>query len=500
MIFIGPGLSNRDDHFYTNIVSSCDSEYEVIDLLLCRDWTLINESLLSIINKNKLIEKVVIYNPYTNDEFIINFRKSYPDWIVYSIFSDDEWRHFDYDRYIAIYSNCSTIAYNKHISYYHKYNIPVMYLPVCCNPDNFFPIEGADKIYDVTFIGAAYGPRLSYIKFLLKSGVKVKVFGRGWDNDVETRSSWGGWISNEQMNFVINSSKISLNFSWISADPTALQIKGRIMELACAKGFQLINANPDLKDYGFIDGLNIATFDTKEHLLDRVNFYLSNNALRDSIANMAYKLVLDKFVWKDRLADFFNKNHSHPFNEVVFNEKILVIKSHELIRHSINVNCSEINQNIFIVNKENVNNNYIDQYDYCIYLDYDSNINNDTIKLMTFALFHDSTTYVAASFYTSNTWIRLNSYKSLRGFFYKILLPNVVVMKKIKYLKDNRFDFSYIELPTLIVFLPYLYSRILISFFGHSEQIIKSYKQNKISFLALMGKIFDKLFQSVLYK
>jgi hypothetical protein len=500
MIFIGAGLSNRDDHFYTNIISSYESDYEVIDLLLCRDWSSLNEAIQKIIVNNKIKNKIVVYNPYTNDEFILNFRKYYPEWIVYSIFSDDEWRHFDYDRYVAMYSNCSSIAFAKNLDLYRKYNIPAIHLPVCCNPQNFFPIKDTAKIYDVTFVGAAYGPRVGFIKFLIKSGVNIKVFGRGWEKDNETKSAWGGWISNEQMNFVINSSKISLNFSWVSADPNILQIKGRLMELAGAKVFQIINDNPDLSEYGFIDELNIATFKNKEHLLCKIKFYLSNAALRESIATNAYELVLNNFVWKERLSSFFESDYQYSFNKINIDKKILVIKRHELIKHSINKNCDEFNSNITIINKKDFSDNFFNRYDYYIYLDYDSDINNETIKMMSFALLHDSTAKVAASFYTSNNWIRLNSNKSIRGFYHNKLLPDVAIMNKVKCIKSNCFDFSYIEVPTFTATLPYSYSRLLIFFFGYSEQVIKSYIQKRISFISMVSKILDKLFQGVLYR
>ncbi len=122
-----------------------------------------------------------------------------------SYFIDDPWR-IDFARrwrkYFDFFSTPDYYTYRKYL----LDEIPnVIYAPFGFNPD-VYKKTGAEKKYDVSFVGN-YSPYRRWIFDYLKSkGINVNVFGRNW-------GKYGGWISQEEVVNVFNQSKINLNLS-----------------------------------------------------------------------------------------------------------------------------------------------------------------------------------------------------------------------------------------------------------------------------------------------
>ncbi|OCC15877.1 hypothetical protein DBT_0802 [Dissulfuribacter thermophilus] len=306
MIFIGPDLSNPHSHFRTNIIDSIGNGHDlIIDLYNVKNSEEIYSRILE--HTQKYNEEIVIYNAYEDENFFIYFKQRFPKLKLITIFSDDEWRHSNYDRYLALYSDIFTIAVKKNISAYHSYGLSnVYYMQWACNPKKYYPIPGLEKKYSVTFIGAAYGKRVEYIRYLLKNNIDIKIFGPKWNHYIGFSKHWGGILSHDKMLEIISQSKINLNFLWTSRDPNRSTIKGRTLELAACKGFQLSNYTEEFKNYGFIEGNHIAIFNNKKDLLEKINFYLTHDDERETIAQRAYNHVLKNHTWQHRFDGLFN--------------------------------------------------------------------------------------------------------------------------------------------------------------------------------------------------
>jgi spore maturation protein CgeB len=308
VIFVGPNLSKPNSHFVTNIVSSIGSGDDLL-IDLCDHGLKMNEIVTRVKDHcASKSERLVIYNAWEDEKFPLLFRKFFPELQLVTFFSDDEWRHENYDRYLALYSNLFTIAVKDHLPKYRAYGFDnVHYMQWGCNEKNFYPLENEEKIFDVTFIGAAYGKRIDYVKFLKHQGVEIKVFGSGWDKVKEVREYWGGVLTHQGMIKVISQSKINLNFLWTSRGDGNTTIKGRTMEIAACKAFQLSNPTYEFSNYGFVPDENIAVFKDEIDLLKKIQHYINDSHEREKIADNSYRHVLKNLTWKNQFDKVFSR-------------------------------------------------------------------------------------------------------------------------------------------------------------------------------------------------
>jgi spore maturation protein CgeB len=192
----------------------------------------------------------------------------------------------------------------------------VIYSPFGFNPAIYKKLD-LEKKYDVSFVGG-YSPLRKYIFHLLeKEGINVNVFGRGWGKR-------GTWISQEEMVKVFNQSKINLNLSnaiyndvrflfWSSFSLKNIkqlillrkhkeQVKGRHYEINACGGFQLSYFVPGLNMVYEIDK-EIAVYEDLKFIPEEIKFFLTNEELRNSIAENGYKRSI-----KDHSAQGYMKN------------------------------------------------------------------------------------------------------------------------------------------------------------------------------------------------
>jgi hypothetical protein len=275
-----------------------------------------------------------------------------------------------------------------------------------CNPRNFYPVN-KDKRYDVTFIGSPHGKRFEYVKFLVKSGIEVRVFGKGWDKYADLKKHWGGYLTAANMLKVISQSRINLNFLWTSRDPNRTTIKGRTMEIPACRSFQLSNYTDELANYGFKDGVNITTFRDKQEMLDKVRYYLRHEKERETIADNAYKFVLDKHTWTQRFAQVFKRIDQGKASNTIPIFKMLVLLQNK-VSHCLKL--EDPRMEIHIKKKKDCTETDFDQYDGIVFLSQNSTINNETLYMMAFARHCDNPDAVLANFYMclggENIWIR----------------------------------------------------------------------------------------------
>jgi len=192
VIFIGKDLNDLNAHFVTNVVESVGEGSDlIIDLGVNSDWGEIKGRVSR--HCEQVGEQYVIYNAYTDESLPVYFKKQFPFLKLIIFFSDDEWRHKNYDRYLALYADAFTIAVRDNVERYLSYGLSnVHYLQWACNPKKFYPVVNDGEIYDVTFIGAAYGKRIDYVRYLISRGVDIKVFGPYWNRYKDLRQYWGG--------------------------------------------------------------------------------------------------------------------------------------------------------------------------------------------------------------------------------------------------------------------------------------------------------------------
>jgi len=504
MIFIGAELSDPHAHFVTNIIACIGTGDDlVIDLLKVNESSEIFDCIAA--HLKKYHEDYVIYNAYTDDDFFLSFKKNFPRLKLITVFSDDEWRHSNYDRYLALFSDVFTVAVKENIKCYLSNGLShVHYMQWACNPEQFHPIGDNDEPYDVTFIGAAYGKRVDYIRYLLRQGIDIKVFGPHWNRYRDIQEHWGGFLSSQDMLKIISRSRINLNFLWTSRDPDRTTIKGRTLELAACRAFQLSNYTDEFGNYGFLPGKNIGVFEDKADLLEKIRYYLDHADERQKIADAAYHFVLKQHTWESEFGKLFSRIEQNDFSPMsVPCFRVLVIAAED-VKHGVAV--QDVRMDITLVSDSR---SIPDAREYhgVIRLNHDSTINNDTLYMMAFGLIADNATFTLANFYLGRDkyWIHFrDTYIQSCGKRTKMLPEeSIMVSGKVwgnhmSILAKGEGSMAFVESPSFSIDLPYFKSRLLRFFFcdhGDTRARIRQCVQER-RFPMLVSIITDKLWQN----
>ncbi len=513
MIFIGAELSDPHAHFVTNIVASIGSGNDlVIDLLKVVSSEIIFDQITRHVQDHD--ERFVVYNPYTDEDFFLCFKRRFPRLKLITVFSDDEWRHTNYDRYLALYSDVFTIAVKSNLEVYRGYGLNAFYMQWACNPTMFYPLPDQQKDIDVSFIGAAYGQRIDYIRVLIANGINVRVFGRGWDRHSDICTHWGGYLSSKEMFEVISRSRINLNFLWTSADKKRCTIKGRTLELSACRAFQLSNFTDEFDNYGFIDGYNIAVFHDKDDFLEKVRHYLKRDNERESIAVHGYDHALRYHTWEQRFKAIFErlKKTSVSSTSVLRKYRIIILVK-EGIRHRISPDDERLN--IQLMDLKSDWRKTLSTVDGIVRLTRDSSLNNESLYMMAFGLMADRSDVIATNFFivskAKRRWIQFRDILLEHRRILLRILPVECMMFSSAYVAKhgcelmpdtNQLRMSYIEYPSFCISLPYYHSRKLQLYFGYyrgARQRLREHIQN-MRFDKALSLGIDRLWQKILLK
>lgn len=202
--------------------------------------------------------------------------------------------------------------------------------PVYCqeaaNPAVYHPCDVAQE-YDATFVGQCYGERADLVKWLRREGVDVRVWGPRWEYHVSPRSRnpirrWlgtrialprhavGGTLSDTELVKMYSRSKINLGFSTCGethrGSERVVQIRLRDFEVPMSGGFYLVEHLEELGEF-FELGSEIETYRSREEMLDKIRFYLRNDAARERIRLAGRARCLRDHTWQHRLETVFRE-------------------------------------------------------------------------------------------------------------------------------------------------------------------------------------------------
>lgn len=171
------------------------------------------------------------------------------------------------------------------------------------------PLPASQCRHSVSFIGSAYGNRPRWIAQLRERGINVSCFGYGWPN---------GPVTAEDIPQIVRNSVVSLNFgdSGLHLGKFGFyrsrQIKARVFEVPGAGGCLLTESAPHLSDY-YVPGREIATFNGRDNLSEKINWLLSHPEARDAIARAGYERTAREHTYEKRfsqLLDMVTKGRS----------------------------------------------------------------------------------------------------------------------------------------------------------------------------------------------
>jgi len=253
------------------------------------------DEILNLIEKES-ISYVILWQWYTNYvptlEFMQKLRKRV--FVILWLFDDDVFFHSHGKFYAQVCDVVVTTDYFGKIMY-EQLNIQSIYYLSAYNKDIYKPKEVIKNI-DISFVGGIdKADRREYIEYLEYNGISVESYGPGTKN---------GYIAFEEMIDIFNRSKINLNFTKIGfskkiheANPMIARVrqnKGRPVEIGLCRSFCLTESAPSLK-YIFDIENDMDTFNNKEELLQKVQYYLSNEQKREEKAKNIYKKCLEQY-------------------------------------------------------------------------------------------------------------------------------------------------------------------------------------------------------------
>ncbi|MFN0303984.1 MAG: glycosyltransferase [Burkholderiales bacterium] len=214
--------------------------------------------------------------------------------------ADDSWKYDQFSRYIMPHVDCyattSAAAYAR--AQVDGFNQCVLSQWAAADELLVPPRPASECRYKVSFVGAAYGNRRSWVRALEHRGIHVDCFGHGWPN---------GPIPGDEMRTVVRDSIVTLNFGdsglhWRGVMPyRSRQIKARVFEVPGAGGFLLTESADGLNRHYQI-GEEVVTFESQVELIDRVQYFLSHPDERDRIARAGHARTRAEHTYAHRLA------------------------------------------------------------------------------------------------------------------------------------------------------------------------------------------------------
>jgi spore maturation protein CgeB len=228
-------------------------------------------------------------------------------------FHDDTWR-VDFSKFWARHFDFFTTPDISGVKKYSALGLPnAIHFPFGCN-EMLYRNLSLEKKYDVSFVGAWHPYREWLVNCLRKNGIKVHAVGHRWPD---------GIVEHKEMVEIFNQSHINLNLSnsaswdarYLLSSPRALlnrirspksveQLKARHFEINGCGAFQLSYYVEGLERYYAI-GEEIGIYLDPDDLLNKVKYYLANEALHKSIAEAGYRRTLVNHTFRSRFENVF---------------------------------------------------------------------------------------------------------------------------------------------------------------------------------------------------
>jgi spore maturation protein CgeB len=166
-----------------------------------------------------------------------------------------------------------------------------------------------DFKYDVLFIGAAEKERIDSLNYLAQNGIKIIIFGGGWNKVDKTLLHKNLYINEHDLvgeNYAkaLSSAKISLCFlRKINRD---LQTS-RSIEIPACKGFMIAERTDEHLKL-FEEDKEAVYFSDNDELLKKVQYYLKNSKERENIRENGYKRCMNSnYSYDDRVNEIIEK-------------------------------------------------------------------------------------------------------------------------------------------------------------------------------------------------
>ena len=142
--------------------------------------------------------------------------------------------------------------------------------------------------FDVLFIGTYEKIRLDVFEYLSENGIKVAIFGNGWENKLVKNKNLKIYkkplLKKEYVN-AIQEAKVNISFLRKIQDDTQTM---RTFEIPACGGF-MITERTNCHERIFKEGYESIYFENKLELLEKIKYYLNNEDKRKKIIENGLK-------------------------------------------------------------------------------------------------------------------------------------------------------------------------------------------------------------------
>ena len=167
----------------------------------------------------------------------------------------------------------------------------------CTDTDIFKPNENNEYYHQLLFIGNSRNIFRKSLQYLLPTKYELAVFGTLWQKIIDKKYIKGEHIDNKEVYKYYANADIVLNDHWDSMRENGF-ISNRMFDVLACNGFILTDDVCGLKE---LFGDIIVTYNTKESLEEKIDYYLTNKDERDKLSKKGRDLVLTKHTYKNRV-------------------------------------------------------------------------------------------------------------------------------------------------------------------------------------------------------
>jgi len=183
---------------------------------------------------------------------------------------------------------------------YEKYRMKCSYLPVGFDPRIYYPDDKIIKDIDISFVGSPVAKRIEILQhvatYAQQNNRKLAVFGNFWDEKyfwkknrfAKKNSPLQLYVHNanippQEVAQIYRRSKICLNIHI----PEHEGVNPRTFEIMGTKSFELVDKKPKMSELVNV-GNDIIEYGDINNLINKIEYYLNNDKLRECIAKNAY--------------------------------------------------------------------------------------------------------------------------------------------------------------------------------------------------------------------
>lgn len=272
-----------------------------------RLWQLVNE-----MHSNKMPVDILVGQMlagYIDGAVLSRIRKEFGA-IVVNIAMDDRhgyWVAKHNGEWVGTYGliphiDLAATAAPECVDWYLKEGCPAIFFPEASDPKIFYPMPNLPKIHDVCFVGQCYGIRKKIIMKLRNAGIKVIIYGSGWEN---------GRIPTEDVPKLFAQSKIILGIGAISHCSDFFALKMRDFDGPMSGSLYLTQDNDDLQRLYEV-GSEIIVYRTIKDCISNVKYFLQNDVERELIAKQGCEKAHKDHTWENRFQQLMQILKSIP--------------------------------------------------------------------------------------------------------------------------------------------------------------------------------------------